>query len=253
MHFITKLFSIGRDGRIRSFHTCTEDEGGNQLNVDITKYYTFSYLSSFIPDVLQSYRNVCTCVNVTQCVQNMDSWSINNHHNSLLVYYEPDCTANKWDFKLIPAGHSMDSRYMHDHIQTDSLTKTTSKIQSFGPNPNSIYYQKSCKAAHFTTENSKLVLDDYTENYETTKGTELVDSSTDVIQALTNKVRELEMQVGQSKQNIDNFENFMEAISKRQKDEFIEFTDKIEKYFKNFEKLVAQLNLTCTICMKNEI
>ncbi len=62
-----------------------EKEGGNQLNVGINKHHTQVFT---VPDVLESYKNVCSCVNVPEYVQNMDKWSIDNHHKDFLAYYE---------------------------------------------------------------------------------------------------------------------------------------------------------------------
>lgn len=62
---------------IVSFHICNEEEGSNQLNLEITKHFDW-----YAPDVLESYSNVCSCINVPQYVQNMSTWSINNHHNA---------------------------------------------------------------------------------------------------------------------------------------------------------------------------
>ncbi len=88
---------------IESLELCNEEEGGNQLNLDITEHLNWYDLT---PDVLESYKNVCSCVNVPTYLQNMSKWSINSHHNDLLAYYEKDCSENQWNSTFIPAGRN---------------------------------------------------------------------------------------------------------------------------------------------------
>ncbi len=54
---------------IQSIQVCNEEEGESQLHLEITKYYENH---NVVPDVLESYKNVCSCVNVPQYVQNME-------------------------------------------------------------------------------------------------------------------------------------------------------------------------------------
>ncbi len=139
-------FAICRFGRrvqIESFHICNKEEGGSQLNLDLTKVHGFGPMIFHEP--LESYRNVCSCVNVPEHVQKMRKWSIDNHHNDLLAYYEPCCSKDKWNPKLIAAGHYADSRNMQDNHKTDPVTNIKYRIQSFGPNSNSSYFNISCK------------------------------------------------------------------------------------------------------------
>jgi len=63
----------------------------------------------------------------------MSKWSIDNHHNAFLAYYEQDCSEKKWDLAFIKAGHDEGSIGMWFHAKTDSVTQKTYKIQSFGP------------------------------------------------------------------------------------------------------------------------
>ncbi len=138
---------------IKSFQVCNEEEVGSQLNLDISKY---SGYGDVVSDVLETYRNVCSCVNVPRYVQNMSKWSINNHRNALLAYFEPDCSETKWNSTFIPAIRHPYILGVHYLKKFDSVTNTTYKIQSFGPDPNSTYFQTSCNSSHVTTtERSK--------------------------------------------------------------------------------------------------
>ncbi len=78
---------------IGSFHICNENDGGSKLNVDIITYTTNIAVDD--TKVLSSYKNICSCQNIPANVQSTDKWSINNHANDLLVYYEPGCTEMK--------------------------------------------------------------------------------------------------------------------------------------------------------------
>ncbi len=118
---------------VGSFHICNEDDGGSTLNVDITTYTELNSVNN--STVLESYRNLCSCQNVPSFVQNMDKWSIDNHANDHLVFYEPGCTEMKWKAEKIRAGFSYMSKNMHKFSKTDCITGDISKIQSFAPVP----------------------------------------------------------------------------------------------------------------------
>lgn len=130
---------------MKSYHVCNDDVGGYKLNVDITKYNDLWSTRSDNPDVLECYSNVCDCVNVPKYVQEMPKWSLNNHGNNIIAYYESDCSKRMWEPKYIPAGQSGDTMYMANHQMTNSVTKAVYKIQSLGPDPNSTYFQMSCE------------------------------------------------------------------------------------------------------------
>lgn len=74
----------------------------------------------------------------------MSKWSINNHHNGLWAYFEPNCKEEKSKALYINAGHWTNSRDMHSHTRT--YRGTTLKIQSLGPASNCTYFQQSCSA-----------------------------------------------------------------------------------------------------------
>ncbi len=138
--------SLGWKSYVSSFHICNEDIGGAQLTIDITKYH--DAVPDTIPDVLESYRDVCTCINVPQYVQNMTQWTINNHGNDFFAYYQPNCSESKWKAQYIAADFEcFGSRCMNHYEKFDSVTNTKYKIQSIGPNTNSKYFKTRCTTA----------------------------------------------------------------------------------------------------------
>lgn len=139
-----KFYSLGWNLWIRSFHICNDDVGGPQLNVDITEFYDL-WKPNDVPNMLETYRNVCSCVNIPEYVQKMTTWSINNHGNQFIAYFQKDCSEDKWKALFIQAGQWDESASIYKHKITDWATNTQHKIQSFGPDTNSSYYQISCK------------------------------------------------------------------------------------------------------------
>ncbi len=133
---------MGDRNRFISIRTCNDIEGGPELNLEITTH--FKYIWNFIPDVLESYHDVCSCVNVPKYVHFMGNWSIDNHHNRLFAYFEPNCATNFSSALFIEAGHWPKSRDMHTH--TRKYGENILKIHSFGPDPSSEYYSLSCSA-----------------------------------------------------------------------------------------------------------
>lgn len=155
---------------IRSFQICNEEEGGNQLNLDITNYF-YEYTNRVVlPDVLESHRNVCSCVNVPKYVQQMGVWSINNHHNDMLAYFKPNCSEKNTGSKFIAAGGAYDSNAVMHHSRVDDEAKVYLKIQSFGPDPNSAYFLASC--THDLSKTRMLVTSGSADNFETTTESE---------------------------------------------------------------------------------
>lgn len=84
----------------------------------------------------------------------MRIWSIDNHHNALLVYFEPDCLDNKIKGKILAAGHNLDSNFMNELRATDNVTEIMYKIMSLGPDPDSLYFQTSCIYFNVPTEST---------------------------------------------------------------------------------------------------
>ncbi len=202
---------------MKSFHICDEDIGGPQLNIDITKYYDLS-----ASGVLESYRDVCTCINVPEYVQNR-TWGINNYGNDLLAYYHPDCLENKWKAQNVPAGIwcvDTGSECMHNYKKTDSVSNTVYKIQSIGPDPNSKYFKTSCKSA---LQNDVLKLEQKQDKHFSSLATKndqhykQTDTLLSEIEAMKNTIAELKLnQENQYKSLIDLIKNL--------KDDFEIFT-----------------------------
>lgn len=220
-----------------SFHICNEEEGGSQLNVDITNYNQDPLDP---PDVIESYKYVCSCI--PENVQNMRRWSIDNHHNSLLAYYESDCSVNKWYFKIIAAGHNFDSRNLFDR---KFVTNTTYKRLSFGPDLNSKYFQIICNSCRVTTESPKV-------SESTTES--VLDIGADLdnkpLEGLSIQIMDLETQLDQLKEHlITSFKTQFDDLSEkhmkvqeecRQGNQFL--SDKIQKFEKEFNKKMKTQN-----------
>ncbi len=136
--------SVDRN-KIGSFHTCNEDDGGSQLNLDITTYYNYDEPAEY-PIVLESYKNVCSCINIPVYVQRLEKWSINNHGNNIVAYFEPNCSTKLWYSHITKAGIGWDSINMHYHGPTNVNTKEKHKIQSLGPRKSSKYFKTNCKS-----------------------------------------------------------------------------------------------------------
>ncbi len=193
---------------VGSFHVCNEDIGGPQLKIDITKYWDFRESS-----VLESYRDVCKCINVPQYVQSMRYWTTNNYGNGFLAFYQPNCFESKWKAETIPAGQwcSLGSNCMQEYIKTDNVTNTTYKIQSIGPNPNSKYFKTSC--SQISINNELMAKDEQLEKQIQTISTEIL--------ALKNTNVELESKLE------DNYRSLEDSIEKL-KDEFDNFVLKLD-------------------------
>ncbi len=148
--------------RIGSFQICSEEIGESSLHVSLTTYYGDR---NEVPITLESYKDVCSCQNIPEFVQNWDKWSIDNHGNDIVAYFEQDCGKEKFEPVNISAGHSKMSREIYKNIKTENVDQTTestyktqlinrqgnekpndkvSKIVSFGPDLNSSYFKTSC-------------------------------------------------------------------------------------------------------------
>ncbi len=122
---------------------CNEDEGGSQLNVDITKFFEKDKTAD-VPTVLEKYRQLCTCVNIPDHIRKMDKWSVNNHHNKFRAYFEPDCLENNITSTLFAAGQNDYMRNISNWTSSDFVTKSQCHILSIGPEKSSTYFKSSC-------------------------------------------------------------------------------------------------------------
>ncbi len=129
----------------KSYHVCNKYTGGPSLNVDIVSSDPDVGLLNG-PAIIESYRNLCTCRNVPQYVQQLKWWSIENNGNTLIAYFTPDCfSSNSTPSPLfVPAGHSSFSFGLGLFKEISSRNGGIYKIQSFGPDPNSEYFKRSC-------------------------------------------------------------------------------------------------------------
>ncbi len=174
----------------------------------------------------------------SQHVQNKYEWSINNHHNDLLAYYEPDCAENKRKAKFIKAGHNSYSRDVHELRIKDSVTGTMNKIQSFGPDLNSTYFRTSCNSSVFNTTESLKTLESTTEREIS------MDANLDKrFRTLTNHIVELQTnQINIRKERTYYLRNFTETVTEL-KQEVQNSTAKIksERNDFGFAKLITDL------------
>lgn len=141
-----------------SFHSCNDDEGGITLNIEITNYLT-DLSPSTKPTVYESYSNVCSCINIPNDVQILDKWSVDNHGNSMMAYFEYNCSSVDLAPLWIPAGRSSYSTGLGLFQKIKYNSGTSEKIKSIGPDPNSIYFQSSCNVQQLGEFEQGKVLD----------------------------------------------------------------------------------------------
>ncbi len=130
-----------RWGYTRSLQKCNDKESGPELNIDITTHFKYLQPPTF-PKKIETYYNVCRCINIPQYVQDMEMWSIDNHHNQILAYFEPDCGEQSSKALYVDAGHCPKSRHIYTHTRTYRGSKI--KIHPIGPDPKSTYFKQSC-------------------------------------------------------------------------------------------------------------
>lgn len=222
--WVTSKNTLGYEWLIDSIQTCNDAEGGPKLNVDLTTHFENRY-PPIVPNVLESYKDVCNCQNLPQYVEDMSKWSIDNHGNELLAYFEPNCEEKKSKALAINAGHWINSRDMHTHTQYNR--GATLRIQSFGPDPNSTYFKTSCKSS--------------TWNGNQGGGQEKNDLDPQVIdekfQNLNDKIDELESKFEHSKRKLDRCQNNVEKFQNKYYDDFKAVTDNIKSLQKDNEEI----------------
>ncbi len=209
--------------------------------------------------VLESYRNVCTCINVPQYVQDHTRWSINNFGNDFLAYYQPNCSENKWKAELVPAGlwcHG--SRCMHQYEKTDKVTKIKHKIQSIGPDPNSTYFKTSCEQVQVNNQTvdtvkvehlTKMISSEDLPNYQQKQdqhfssldaNNDQLEKRTDTILTENQGLKNANIELESNRENLcRRFENLIEKL-KNDFDNFaIRLDDKLNKLDNKLRKLVS--------------
>lgn len=125
----------------KSFHACHDKEGGVYLNVDITEYHR--NISTYAK-ILETYQNVQLCHNVPKYIREMDKWSVNNHGNPMIAYFEPDCLTNNFEPLWIPAGVSSFSIGLSSFKIEEEKTVNVHKIQSFSHFRSAEYSEEAC-------------------------------------------------------------------------------------------------------------
>lgn len=119
---------------IASFQSCYASEEESQLNFDIISYTEGNV---GIPTLLESYNDVCLCQNLPKYIQEMETWSIDNQTNDLLVFYERGCNERKLKSRKIQAGDS----YTYVLPEINEFTyfgQPVHIVKSFAPVPGSI-------------------------------------------------------------------------------------------------------------------
>ncbi len=234
----TPFSSIGWRHAVRSFHICNRNIGGHKLKMDITKHYDYTN-PTIVPKVFERYRNVCTCINVPQYVQNMEEWEINNYGNAFLAYYQPNCSENKWKAENIPAGcwrYQLGDKYRYKY---DSVTKTSSKFQSIGPNPNSKYFKTSC---------SHVVVKNQTENLVPVNMENKLVSCADLknlqqnFSSLATKTEQHYKQTETLLTEIQDLKNKTVELESKQENHFRCLKDSIAKLKEDFNNFVIKLD-----------
>ncbi len=209
---------------IASFRICNEKEGGTQLNLDLSEV-NWHNDSVFSLNVIESYKNVCSCVNIPKHVHEKD-WIINNHHNAILAYYGADCSEVKWNSVFVPAGHS-NSVYFGSKWDWEGAEYI---VQSFGPDTNSPYYQTSCKFPNLPTDtaNTKMAATNSTENI-LSDGVGIADR----LERVSDEVEKLQV----------IFDVGMANILKQNKDEFHRLKNKVNELQDEFGNVSYQTDL----------
>ncbi len=96
--------------------------------------------------MLQSYKNLCSCVNVPEHILNTNTWSIDSHNNDLFAYFEPNCSKQRVPPLFIQTGMASTLIRPYEKQRIDLSSRTQHIIESLGPDPNSTYYNISCSA-----------------------------------------------------------------------------------------------------------
>ncbi len=136
----------------QSYKNCPSQES-SQLDIDIVKYYD---VKSEPQQVLESYKHICSCINVPNYVKILNKWSINSYGSELLAYFEPDCSQET--FKPLPI-EGEGSRLIFAAKPGGGFYENgetrRSKVRSFGPNVNASYFKTSCTSPKQVMQQAK--------------------------------------------------------------------------------------------------
>lgn len=177
---------------------------------------------------MESYKDLCKCVNIPRKVKELDYWSINNHGNEIMAYYEPNCLDNQGEATFILDGHSYESRNIYH------LRKSLRKVQSVGPAQNSTYFYKSCLKMGTVTLPTVDLRDatEVTEKLMQGRSMGRYTSKRDIevlIQTHAEEIQEIKDTNRKLQQKLENFKINIDSILEQHKKEFQQFTDKIKE------------------------
>lgn len=163
----------------------------------------------------------------------MDKWSINNHHNAIIAYFEPECSEKSWKSKYFAPGHSYGSKHIY-YRNTDFVNKKLYGIKSLGPDPSSTYFHASCI---FSNVSSVINIFEASENIENFKSTPdgINVEVQEQINDLRNEVMGSRKSFNQTEHNQDDFANTTATIVER-------FFDNITEQIQNVREKCSQSN-----------
>ncbi len=224
----------------KSYRVCNKEEGGSSLQVDILSTDpTVKPVNG--PVILESYPHLCICRNVPEYIQQLDKWFINNHGNALVAYFSPDCSSTSYSPLWIPSGQSSYSFGLSSFKHVDPNTGIIHKIQSFGPDPSSGYFQRSCNNSskivsifgqvNTTKFNTGSICDSGSTSESTLVGMFMIERMQALIsefQQISRKVDELKQMNQQTGFNFENVKAFFEGKLQQQRDEFKNLQNKIK-------------------------
>lgn len=158
----------------------------------------------------------------------MKYWSINNHGNELMAYYENDCKESFVEATYILDGHSYDSRNIYH------LKKSNRKIESFGPAKNSTYFKNSCLKMGSNVLPT-VELSEEKEESESRMKDRSIGSPTPtsqiavLLQQQTEEINDLNDKTRNLQQKLDHFKMNLDLIVKKHKQDLQEFAKKVKE------------------------
>ncbi len=219
-----------------SWQACNNENGGPSLNVEIYFYDPIAREYDGLV-ILETYENLCTCRNIPEYVHQLDGCSINNNGNAMMAYFSADCIPTTHSPLWIPAGLSSYSLGFGAFKKRNDSTGVTYKIQSFGPDPNSDYFNNNCNTN--CTEFSMLGSGEMAGlnpthicNFETkSESTQVALLILERMQAyeanLEKRSKELMSLLEKVAQNLENTKHDFNDNLQKQKDEIQELSDKL--------------------------
>lgn len=185
----------------KSFHMCFQAEGGLELNVDLTDYHP-DLKQAVTPKVLKTFKQVCSCHNVPEDIRSIKNWSINNHGNSLMAYYENDCLANEFLPLWIPPGRSSFSIGLGSTQQVHTNSDNTNKILSVGPDMDTNYFKRHCITDNVNDNNAQDSLQCTTPSFPSPREALLLKPIEFMMEEMSNEVSKLQDELKNSEKRL---------------------------------------------------